>query len=305
VPDVDVFARVSPAHKLRIVETLQQAGRVVAMTGDGINDGPAPKAADNGVAMGRGGTDLARSVADIVLEDDDLHTMLLAVGQGRTIYANIRKSVHFLLATNFAEIETMATAIALGLGNPLNPTRLLWINLMTDSFPGLALSLEPAEPRVMKRPRDPDEPIVSRDGLGRMAAESAVIAAGAMAAYAYGLARHGPGPIPGTLAFNTITLAQLLHALSCRSPGPVLLAGGRLPRNPTLELALGASVGVQVLANLIPGLRRLLGLAPLGPIDLLAVGAGATLPLLANEALKHAWGRRVAPAAGDAETTLS
>jgi Ca2+-transporting ATPase len=174
---------------------------------------------------------------------------------------------------------------------------------MTDIFPGLALSLEPAEPGVMQRPpRDPGEPIVSMGGLARMASESAVITTGAMAAYAYGLARYGAGAIPGTLAFNTITLAQLLHALSCRSPGPVLVGGGRLPRNPHLELALGVSFGVQVLANLIPGLRRLLDLAPLRPLDLLAVGAGAALPLLANEALKHAWDRPAVPAGGDAET---
>jgi P-type Ca2+ transporter type 2C len=287
VPDVDVFARVSPAHKLRIVQAFQHAGRVVAMTGDGINDGPALKAADNGVAMGQAGTDLARSVADVVLEDDNLHTMLVAVGQGRTIYANIRKTLHFLLATNFSEIEMMLVAIALGLGSPLNPMQLLWINLMSDIFPGLALSMEPAEPGVIRRPpRDQTEPIVSGPGLARMAAESGVITAGSMAAYGYGLARYGPGAVAGTIAFNALTLGQLLHALSCRSEQPILWGDTRLPRNPKLELALGLSIGVQVLANLVPGLRRLLGLTPITLPDLAVVTAGAALPLLVNEALK-------------------
>jgi len=287
VPDVDVFARVSPAHKLRIVQAYQQAGLVVAMTGDGINDGPALKAANNGVAMGRAGTDVARSVADVVLEDDNLHTMLIAVGQGRTIYANIQKTVHFLLATNFSEIETMLVAIALGLGSPLSPTQLLWINLMTDIFPGLALSVEPAQPGVMVRPpRQPEEPLISNRGLRRMGIESAVITAGTLAAFAAGWLRHGPGAGPTTLAFNTLTTAQLLHALSCRSPGPVLFGPETLPRNPKLELAIGASLAVQALANLVPALRRLLGLSPLDWVDLLVVGAGAALPLLVNESLK-------------------
>ena len=287
VPDVDVFARVSPAHKLRIVQSYQQAGLVVAMTGDGINDGPALKAANNGVAMGRAGTDVARSVADVVLEDDNLHTMLVAVGQGRTIYANIQKTIHFLLATNFSEIETMLAAISLGLGSPLSPMQLLWINLMTDIFPGLALSVEPAPPGVMERPpRDPAEPLICGQGLRVMGIESAVITAGALAAFGVGRWRHGPGAAPSSLAFNTLTVAQLLHALSCRSRGPVLFGTARLPRNPRLELALGASLAVQALANLIPGLRRLLGLVPLDWADLLVVGTGATLPLLVNESLK-------------------
>ncbi|MGD2057081.1 MAG: HAD-IC family P-type ATPase, partial [Gammaproteobacteria bacterium] len=158
VRKVDVFARVSPAYKLRIVQALQDAGFVVAMTGDGINDGPALKAADIGVAMGASGTDVARSVADVVLEDDNLHTMTHAVSGGRTIYNNVRKTIQFMVSTNVSEIEIMLAAIALGLGQPLNSMQLLWINLFTDIFPGLALSLEPVEPGVMRQPpRDPRE----------------------------------------------------------------------------------------------------------------------------------------------------
>jgi Ca2+-transporting ATPase len=186
-----VFARVSPVNKLQIVQALQRAGKVVAMTGDGINDSPALKAADIGIAMGSTGTDAARDVADVVLENDDLQTMLVAIGEGRTIYRNIRKSLHFLLATNFSEIIVMFVALAAGLGRPLNAMQLLWINLISDVFPGLALALEPPEPDVMSEaPRDPKEPVLKGSDFGRIAAESAALSCGALAVYDYGLARY-------------------------------------------------------------------------------------------------------------------
>ncbi len=293
---VQVFARVSPAHKLRIVQALQRAGNVVAMTGDGINDGPALKAADIGVAMGAAGSEVARQVADVVVEDDNLHTLVEAVAQGRAIYANIRKSIHYMLSTNSAEIEVMFASLVLGLGQPLNPMQLLWINLITDIFPGLALSLEPADPDLMHRPpRDPAEPVVRREDLGRMALESGVISLGALAAYGFGLARYGQGVQAGTLAFNTLTLAQLLHSLSCRSETPVLFGTHRLPANDYLDLALGGSLALQAVAMALPPLRALLGTAVPGLADLAVIGAGAVLPLLVNEASKSVRGTGGAP----------
>jgi Ca2+-transporting ATPase len=293
---VHVFARVSPAHKLRIVRALQQAGSVVAMTGDGINDGPALKAADIGVAMGGAGSEVARQVADVVVEDDNLHTLVDAVAHGRAIYANIRKSIHYMLSTNSAEIEVMFASLVLGLGQPLNPMQLLWINLITDIFPGLALSLEPADPELMSQPpRDPAEPVVRRQDLGRMAIESGVISVGALAAYGVGLARYGQGTQAGTLAFNTLTLAQLLHSLSCRSDDPVLFGEHRLAPNPYMDLALGGSLALQGLAVLVPPLRALLGTSLPGLLDLAVIGAGATLPLLLNEATKTVRRNRAAP----------
>jgi Ca2+-transporting ATPase len=283
--NVHVFARVSPAHKLQIVQALQRAGRVVAMTGDGINDGPALKAADIGVALGAGGSEVARQVSDVVIEDDNLETLITAVRHGRGIYANIRKTIHFLLATNFSEIEVMLVGIALGLGQPLTPMQLLWINLLSDIFPGLALSMERADPGLMERgPRDPAEPVVGRRDLGRMTRESAVITAAAMGAYGFGRWRYGAGPQAGSLAFNTLTSAQLLHAYVCRSDRRV--AGAGLPPNRYLDLAVGLSLGLQLLTVLVPPLRRLLGTTPHGPLDLAMILAGALGSYLVNELSK-------------------
>jgi Ca2+-transporting ATPase len=286
---VDVFARVSPAHKLRIVQAMQGAGRVVAMTGDGINDGPALKAADIGIAMGHTGTDVAREVADVVLEDDNLETMIVAISQGRTIYNNIRKSVHYLLATNMSEILVTFGSVAAGAGQPLTATQLLWINIISDVFPSLALALEPPEPDVLCRPpRNPGEPIIQTADFKRIGFESAVLSVSALGAYGYGLARYGSGPQAGTIAFMSLTLGQLLHAISCRSETISLFDSRRLPPNRYLAGALGGSLALQVSAAAIPSLRRLLGLVSIAPGDGLVIGGAALVPLLVNEGTKRA-----------------
>jgi Ca2+-transporting ATPase len=284
---VHVFARVSPSHKLQIVQALQQTGKVVAMTGDGINDGPALKAADIGIAMGHTGTNVAREVADVVLEDDNLETMVIAISHGRTIYHNIRKSVHFLLATNLSEIIVVGTALTAGLGQPLNAMQLLWINLLSDVTPGLALALEPPEPDVLRQPpRDPAAPILTSADFKRIAFESAVLSAGAFGAYGYGLARYGMGAQANTLAFTSLTVGQLLHAFSCRSHTHSLFSAHPLPANPYLMFAVGGSLALQLLALVMPGLRGLLGLTPLTLLDSAVVGASTLLPLVVNEGTK-------------------
>ena len=288
---IHVFSRVSPAHKLQIVYALQQTGRVVAMTGDGINDGPALKAADIGIAMGHTGTDVAREVADVVLEDDNLETMIVAISQGRTIYHNIRKTVHYLLSTNASEIITMVGMTAAGVGQPLTAMQLLWINLLSDIFPGLALAMEVPEPDVLSRPpRDPQEPLIQTGDYKRIIFEAATLSAGALGAYGYGIMRYGPGAQAGTLAFLSLSTGQILHAFSCRTRQPILFAGGeakKLPPNPYLSLAVGGTLALQGAALFIPGLRNLLGITAIRPADLLVVGAGAIAPLVINEATKR------------------
>jgi Ca2+-transporting ATPase len=287
VKKVHVFSRVSPAHKLQIVQSFQESGKIVAMTGDGINDGPALKAANIGVAMGAAGTDVARSVADVVLEDDNLHTMATAVSEGRTIYNNIRKTIHFLLSTNFSEIEVMLAGVLMGQQQPLNPMQLLWINLITDIFPGLALSMEQAEPDVLdQKPRDPTEAIIQKENLLVMGKESAVITAGTMMAYIYALMRYGPGAKASTHAFSTLTLAQLVQAIGCRSETRSIFRRGSHPRNPYLDVAVGGSLLVQLLASSVPALRKLLGTTPIGILDSIVIAAGAGMPLLINELAK-------------------
>ncbi len=290
---VHVFARVSPAFKLEIVRALQSKNRVVAMTGDGINDGPALKAADIGIAMGEGGTDIAREVADMVLEEDNLETVIVAVRDGRTIHNNIRKSLRFLLSTNFSEIMVMLFTVGAGLPSPMSAMQLLWINLISDIFPGLALAMEAPEPNVLEQPpRSPDEPIVKTADFKRLALESSVLSLSAMASYGYGVMRYGMGAQAGTLAFQSLTMGQLLHSISCRSETHSIFSEEKLPPNRYLNIALGGSLALQALTIFVPGLRGLLGLAPIGLADGAIIAGTAALPLLINEATKHVGSER-------------
>ncbi|MFL5282609.1 MAG: HAD-IC family P-type ATPase [Rhodopila sp.] len=286
-----VFARVSPAQKLRLIRAMQEAGERVAMTGDGINDSPALKAADVGLAMGgTASSAAARDVADMVLQTDNLATLPIAVERGRATYVNVRKSIHYLLATNLSEILVVLGATAVGLGQPLTGMQLLWINLVSDVLPGIGLAFEPPEPGLMQREAfAADGEIIGRSNLGQLGIEGGLLAAGSLAAFGWGALRHGAAsPQARTMAFGSLVTGQLLHTLTVRSDRHGLFTGapGALAPNRPLRGLLLASAGLQALGLLVPGIRAALGVAPLGLLDLVTTAAAGVLPYIANEALK-------------------
>jgi len=221
------------------------------------------------------------------LEDDRLGTLLNAVAQGRTTYGNIRKALHYLLSTNLSEIQVMLAAAVLGLPPPLYPLELLWINFVTDVFPALALAVEPPEPDVLSQPpRSPREPVVRREDWKRLLRESALISTGTLASFGYAFARYGPGKHANTLAFSTLTMAQLLHAYTCRSDRYSAFRRDGLQRNSYLDVAIGASVVAQLGTLFVPPLRRLLGATPITVLDAAVITGGALAPLFLNEWMK-------------------
>ena len=285
IDDTNVFARVTPADKLKIVRTFQAQEKIVAMTGDGINDAPALKAAEVGIAMGQTGTDAAREVADIILEDDNLETAIAAVSQGRTIYNNIKKALHFLLSTNLSEIIVMVVANLFGIGQPLTAIQLLWLNLVTDIFPGLALGLEAPESDVLDVPPRPSAAaIIDTKGFQRLGLEASVISFFTLLAYGYGIAHYGISPHASTIAFMSLVTAQLLHAFCCRSEHPFWQI--ELQPNHYLSLALGISLSLQFVCLVIPSLGSLLKIATVNAMDLVVITIAAFLPLFINEVTK-------------------
>jgi len=259
---ISVYARVSPEHKIRIVSAWPRRGSIVSMTGDGVNDAPALKAADIGVAMGITGTEVSKDAASMILADDNFATIVKAVVNGRGVYANIKNAVNFLLSGNMAGIFCVLFTSLAGLPMPFAPVHLLFINLLTDSLPAIAIGVEPAGKGLLaQKPRDPKEPILNRPLMLRILGYGALIAAAAMAAFFVGLNAPGGGAgLAMTLAFATLTLARLFHSFNCRGEGSIFRLGLTTNKYSLAAFAAGAALLCAVL--FVPGLTRLFQISP-------------------------------------------
>lgn len=288
VKEKRIFARVSPENKVQIVQALKDNGEIAAMTGDGVNDAPALKRADIGIAMGITGTDVAKNTAEVILTDDNFATIVNAVEEGRIIYSNIKKFVSFLLSCNIGEVLIVFLAIIFKLPIPLTPKQLLWLNLVTDSFPALALGVEKGEEDIMDEPpRSPNEAILDRETVYILAIQSIGITIATLGAYIWGLRHFGSENINGarTMAFTTLILAELLRSYSARSDKHTLFHIGPFT-NTKLVLATLLSFGLMLGVLYVPALADLFDTIPLGLDGWMVVVPCATIPLVLGELYK-------------------
>lgn len=306
VEDIHVFARVSPEHKVRIVEALKAKGKVVAMTGDGVNDAPSLKAADVGIAMGKEGTDVARGAADLILTDDNFVTIEKAMKEGRGIYENIRKTILFLLSSNFGEIITMLAAVLAGFPTPLKASHILWINLITDSLPALALGMDKNDGAALMKepPRKSSDSLFSHGGLACTLCYGVVIGSISLLAFLtipyMELVKEGlPATIQNlekilrlkpvlfraqTHAFTVLGMSQLMHAVGMRDVNRSIFKMNHL-ENPYMMLAWGAGIALQALVTEIPYFVTLFGTSRLSLSEWLTLGALSSMPLVIHELL--------------------
>ena len=280
-----VFARVSPEHKVRIVKAWQKNGAIVAMTGDGVNDSPALKNADIGIAMGKEGTDVAKSASDMVLVDDNFVTIVEAVREGRTIYNNIKKAIHFLLSTNIGEIVAIFLGLVFGLDTPLLAIQLLWVNLVTDSFPAIALGLGKEEKGIMEEnPRSSKETIFANGLLGKIITEGTMLGILTLLAFTLGTKLYGI-EIGRTMAFLSLGLLELVHSFNIESEESIFKTG--IFENKFLIGSFILGGFLQTIVAIIPGIARIFKLVPLNLIQWAYVGIISILPIIIMEAQKY------------------
>ena len=285
IKEYAVFARVTPEHKVRIVKALQKRGEVVAMTGDGVNDSPALKNADIGIAMGKTGTDVAKNAADMILADDNFVTIVEAVKQGRNIYSNIKKAIHFLLSTNIGEIVTIFMGLVLGLKSPLLAIQLLWINLVTDSLPAIALGLEEPEKDIMKRKPISNKKGIFSDGLwSKIVTEGIMIGVLTLVSFNIGNKYFGL-EVGRTMAFLTIGFLELIHSLNIKSEKSIFETG--LLENKYLIGSIILGIFVQIIVVIIPVFANVFELVPLNSTQWIITIAISLLPIPIMELQKR------------------
>ena len=286
IEDYSVFARVSPENKVRIVKAWQKRGKIVAMTGDGVNDAPALKIADIGCAMGITGTDVAKGAADMVLTDDNFATIVAAVEEGRGVYSNIKKAIHFLLSCNIGEIVTLFIATILNFAQmPLIPIQLLWVNLITDSLPALALGVEPIDKDIMKKPpRDPKKGVFA-DGLAvTICWQGFMVGLITLAAYVIGDMYYGDHLEANTMAFAVLALSQLFHAFNVRSEKSLFKTG--VFSNLPMIGAFLVSFVLQCAVLFVPFLQKVFGVTTLSYVEYLIVFGLSVSPIVICEIVK-------------------
>jgi magnesium-transporting ATPase (P-type) len=284
--DADVFARVEPTQKLQIVRCLQRAGHLVAVTGDGVNDAPALATADIGVAMGKGGTDVARGAADLILTDDNFASIVAGIEEGRVAYDNVRKLIYLSVSTGMAEIVIFLLSIAASVPLPLSAVQLLWLNLVTNGIQDVALAFEKGEPGVLeRRPRQRDESLFDRRMLGQVLVSGGYIGACAFGFYIWALARGMPAEEARNLLLLLLVMFENVHLLNVRSERR---SAFKVPfaANPFLILALVGAQGLHVAALYLPGLSDVLSVQPVSATDWLMVAAVAASLLAVMEFYK-------------------
>ena len=282
---ISVFARVSPEHKLKIVEAYKRKGMIAAMTGDGVNDAPALRAADIGCAMGKTGTDTAKAAADMIIADDNFSTIVCAVREGRIIYKNIKKAVHFLLSSNVGEILTVFTAMVFGWSTPLLPIHLLWINFITDSLPAIALGLDVPEEDVMtEKPVAPDKSLFAGGMGSRIIYEGVMIAALALTAFGIGHKYYDGNEmhrVSRTMAFAVLSIAQLIHAFNMRTDKSLFKI--HILRNKWLCMAFVIGIILQASVIMLPPLAEIFMVVPLNVKQWLIVMGLSFVPVVFSE----------------------